>query len=111
MTTDWTPQDWKSKPIVQDVVYEDPAHVERVLNKLNRLPPMVSAAEVINARLAIISPLTNLRQVDNLRNQLKEAALGKSFLLQGGDCAELFDYCSQVKLNTLQDKRHSDMGL
>lgn len=47
MSTDWTPQDWKSKPIVQDVVYEDPEHVDRVLDKLNRLPPMVSAAEVI----------------------------------------------------------------
>jgi 3-deoxy-7-phosphoheptulonate synthase len=44
--TNWTPQDWKSKPIVQDVVYEDQAHVDRVLNKLTRLPPMVSAAEV-----------------------------------------------------------------
>ncbi|CEP19444.1 hypothetical protein [Parasitella parasitica] len=78
MSAAWTPQDWKKKPIVQDVVYEDQAHVDRVLNKLQRLPPMVSAAEV-----------------DNLRKQLKDAALGKSFLLQGGDCAELFDYCSQ----------------
>ncbi|KAI8646014.1 DAHP synthetase [Parasitella parasitica] len=78
MSATWTPQDWKEKPIMQDVVYEDQAHVDRVLNKLQRLPPMVSAAEV-----------------DNLRKQLKDAALGKSFLLQGGDCAELFDYCSQ----------------
>lgn len=46
MSTDWTPQDWKQKPIVQDVVYEDQAHVDRVLNKLQRLPPMVSASEV-----------------------------------------------------------------
>ncbi|KAI8368520.1 DAHP synthetase [Blakeslea trispora] len=74
----WTPQDWKSKPIVQDVVYEDQEHVERVLNKLKRLPPMVSTVEI-----------------ENLKSQLKDAALGKSFLLQGGDCAELFDYCSQ----------------
>ena len=42
----WTPQDWKSKHIVQDVVYENQEHVERVLNKLNRLPPMVSTVEV-----------------------------------------------------------------
>jgi 3-deoxy-7-phosphoheptulonate synthase len=46
MSTDWTPQDWKQKPIVQDVIYEDQAHVDRVLNKLQRLPPMVSASEV-----------------------------------------------------------------
>ncbi|KAI7899804.1 DAHP synthetase [Cokeromyces recurvatus] len=78
MTADWSPQHWKTKPIVQDVVYENQDHVDRVLDKLRRLPPMVSPAEI-----------------ENLKAQLKEAALGKSFLLQGGDCAELFDYCSQ----------------
>ncbi|KAF7726615.1 hypothetical protein EC973_008579 [Apophysomyces ossiformis] len=77
-SVEWTPLSWKSKPIVQDVVYEDPSHVDRVLNKLQRLPPMVSPQEI-----------------ENLRAQLKEVALGNSFLLQGGDCAELFDYCSE----------------
>ncbi|KAG0167186.1 hypothetical protein DFQ28_005682 [Apophysomyces sp. BC1034] len=75
---EWTPSSWKSKPIVQDVVYEDQDHVDRVLGKLDRLPPMVSPKEI-----------------ENLREQLKEVALGNSFLLQGGDCAELFDYCSE----------------
>ena len=36
-------------------------------------------------------------QIHRLRQQLADVALGKAFLLQGGDCAELFDYCSQVK--------------
>lgn len=44
--SEWTPFDWKSKPIVQDVVYEDQAHVDRVLKKLSHLPPMVSPSEV-----------------------------------------------------------------
>jgi 3-deoxy-D-arabino-heptulosonate 7-phosphate (DAHP) synthase class II len=35
-------------------------------------------------------------QIKNLKAQLAEVANGKRFLLQGGDCAELFDYCSQV---------------
>ncbi|KAG2223147.1 hypothetical protein INT45_005703 [Circinella minor] len=74
----WSPDSWKSKPIVQDVTYEDQDHADRVVNKLNRLPPMVSATEI-----------------EKLREQLKQVALGNSFLLQGGDCAELFDYCSQ----------------
>ncbi|KAI8145839.1 DAHP synthetase [Fennellomyces sp. T-0311] len=78
LSNNWTPTSWKSKPIVQDVNYEDQEHVDRVLNKLNRLPPMVSAQEI-----------------ETLREQLKQVALGNSFLLQGGDCAELFDYCSQ----------------
>jgi 3-deoxy-7-phosphoheptulonate synthase len=25
-------------------------------------------------------------------------ALGEAFLLQGGDCAELFDYCEEVSI-------------
>ncbi|KAI8069485.1 DAHP synthetase [Gongronella butleri] len=74
----WSPYTWKEKPIVQDVVYEDPEHVQRVLGKLQKLPPLVSAKEI-----------------DDLRDQLEQVALGNSFLLQGGDCAELFDYCSQ----------------
>ena len=33
-------------------------------------------------------------QIDRLRAELAEVAAGKAFLLQGGDCAELFDDCS-----------------
>ncbi|KAI9216461.1 phospho-2-dehydro-3-deoxyheptonate aldolase, class II [Blastocladiella britannica] len=73
----WTPESWTAKPIVQDVTYADRPHLDRVLGKLRRLPPLVTPAEV-----------------DRLRSQLREAAEGKRFLLQGGDCAEIFDYCS-----------------
>jgi 3-deoxy-7-phosphoheptulonate synthase len=57
------------------------------LNKLSSLPPIVTPTEIIK-----------------LKSSLKEAALGRAFLLQGGDCAELFSYCqddpidSKVKL-------------
>ncbi|KAI9289379.1 phospho-2-dehydro-3-deoxyheptonate aldolase [Umbelopsis sp. AD052] len=81
--SDWSINSWKSKPVLQDVVYEDQAHLETVLKKLQHLPPMVTPKEV-----------------DDLRQQLKEAALGKRFLLQGGDCAELFDYCSQSPIES-----------
>ncbi|KAL7753459.1 hypothetical protein RI367_001234 [Sorochytrium milnesiophthora] len=73
----WTIDGWSAKPIVQDVTYEDQAQLQQVLQKLRHLPPLVCAAEV-----------------DSLRLQLREVAEGKRFLLQGGDCAELFDYCS-----------------
>lgn len=43
---EWTPLSWKSKPIRQDVVYEDQEHLQRVLNKLQHLPPMVTPSEV-----------------------------------------------------------------
>ncbi|GBB91712.1 hypothetical protein RclHR1_19080002 [Rhizophagus clarus] len=75
---EWTPQSWRSKPIRQGVVYEDQEHLQQVLNKLQHLPPMVTPSEIYK-----------------LRSQLREVALNKAFLLQGGDCAELFEYCSQ----------------
>lgn len=37
-----------------------------------------------------------ISKIDRLREQLADVALGKAFLLQGGDCAELFEDCSQV---------------
>ncbi|KAI9594772.1 DAHP synthetase [Syncephalis fuscata] len=74
----WTPDAWTSCPIKQDVQYKDQEALKKSLKKLERLPPLVSAGEI-----------------ERLRNQLRDVALGKAFLLQGGDCAELFDYCSQ----------------
>ena len=75
---EWTPSSWTTKPIKQEVIYEDHAAVTKVLAKLERSPPIVSPSEIIK-----------------LRQSLRDVALGKAFLLQGGDCAELFDYCEQ----------------
>ncbi|KAL8718417.1 MAG: hypothetical protein Q9225_004445 [Loekoesia sp. 1 TL-2023] len=83
----WTPSSWTSKPIKQDVVYEDRAVVSKALAKLERSPPIVTPTEICK-----------------LKRSLRDVALGKAFLLQGGDCAELFDYCesnmieSKIKL-------------
>ena len=59
---------------------EDAPVLEGVLQKLSRLPPLVTDGEVFK-----------------LRQQLAEVAEGKRFLLQGGDCAEIFDYCEKVR--------------
>ncbi|KAJ5201955.1 uncharacterized protein N7498_006618 [Penicillium cinerascens] len=75
---DWTPSSWTTKPIKQDVVYEDAQGVKDSLEKLQKLPPLVTTQEI-----------------NNLKRSLKNVALGKAFVLQGGDCAELFDYCNQ----------------
>ena len=72
----WTPSSWKTKPIKQEVLYE--TNPSAAIDKLNRLPPLVTPHEIVS-----------------LKNQLREVALGNAFLLQGGDCAELFDYCEQ----------------
>ncbi|KAF7125808.1 hypothetical protein CNMCM5793_002101 [Aspergillus hiratsukae] len=75
---DWTPSSWTTKPIEQDVVYDDTEGVQAALNKLQKLPPLVTTHEIAN-----------------LKKSLRNVALGKAFVLQGGDCAELFDYCNQ----------------
>jgi 3-deoxy-7-phosphoheptulonate synthase len=77
MIQDWTFTSWKGKNIHQAVEYEDDVALQRSLHKLKILPPLVSHIEV-----------------DRLRKQLAYCANGDRFLLQGGDCAELFDYCS-----------------
>jgi 3-deoxy-7-phosphoheptulonate synthase len=74
----WSPSSWSTKPINQQAVYEDRNSVEKSLSKLERLPPIVTPAEIVK-----------------LKASLRDVALGKAFLLQGGDCAELFDYCEE----------------
>ena len=74
----WTPSSWSRKPIEQDVEYEDKAGFSKAIQKLERLPPLVTPQEIVK-----------------LKYSLREVALGNAFLLQGGDCAELFDYCEQ----------------
>ncbi|KAJ9503715.1 hypothetical protein H2202_000854 [Exophiala xenobiotica] len=74
----WTPSSWKGRPIVQSVAYKDTTSFEKAVTKLNTLPPLVTPREIVK-----------------LKNELREVAIGNAFLLQGGDCAELFDYCNQ----------------
>ncbi|KAI9199755.1 DAHP synthetase [Polychytrium aggregatum] len=76
--SDWSTDSWRSKNVHQDVIYENQPELDSVLQKLGRLPPLVAAEEI-----------------SKLKHQLAEVAAGKSFLLQGGDCAELFDYCAK----------------
>ncbi len=57
----------------QQPTWPDAAEVEKVRAELAKLPPLVFAGEV-----------------DTLRSRLAQAAEGKAFLLQGGDCAETF---------------------
>lgn len=64
---------WRKLPIKQQPQWPDVHAVESVSEQLSTLPPLVFAGEV-----------------DTLRSRLAQAAQGKAFLLQGGDCAETF---------------------
>ena len=73
MTTNWSPDSWRSKPIAQVPDYADKAKLKAVEDTLRNYPPLVFAGE---AR--------------RLTEALGRVADGKAFLLQGGDCAESF---------------------
>ncbi|MEZ6124990.1 MAG: 3-deoxy-7-phosphoheptulonate synthase class II [Planctomycetaceae bacterium] len=77
MNTHWKPDSWQSRVAQQQPVYEDAQHVAAVLKQLGEYPPLVTAWEV-----------------DRLQKQLAEAADGRAFLLQGGDCSESFSDCN-----------------
>lgn len=73
----WSPMSWKSKPADQLPPYPDRDAVERAAEHLGTLPPLVTSWEI-----------------ERLRGHLAEAAAGKRFVLQGGDCAETFAECN-----------------
>jgi len=79
----WTPQSWRSKPILQAPAYPDRAAFEAVEARLRTHPPLVFAGEARNL-------LAGLGQVCE----------GKAFLLQGGDCAESF---AEFTANNIRD--------
>ena len=70
----WSPGSWQAKEALQQPSYPDDAHLGAVLAELAVRPPLVTSWEV-----------------ETLRRLLAEAAAGRRFLLQGGDCAERFD--------------------
>ncbi len=82
----WSPDSWRRFPAEQQPIYADPFAVEDVYRQLAALPPLVTSWEV-----------------EALKRQLADAAVGKAFLLQGGDCAESFADCtSSVIANKLK---------
>jgi 3-deoxy-7-phosphoheptulonate synthase len=80
----------------EPVVNADPKVIAGLDNYLS-LPakqqptwPDAERVAAVRAELAIQPPLVFAGEVDILRARLAEAASGKAFLLQGGDCAETF---------------------
>ncbi|GAB4232111.1 MAG: 3-deoxy-7-phosphoheptulonate synthase class II [Acidobacteriota bacterium] len=82
----WSPSSWQQCKISQIPSYPDQEALERTIQELTKLPPLVTSWEV-----------------ENLKSQLAEACFGKRFLLQGGDCSESFEDCnSSVIANKLK---------
>lgn len=77
----WNPVSWKEKPVKQLPDYPDTEKLENKYHQLKDLPPLVTSWEI-----------------DALKQKLARVGAGKSFLLQGGDCAESFDAISSPKI-------------
>ncbi|MGF9662993.1 3-deoxy-7-phosphoheptulonate synthase class II [Arthrobacter crystallopoietes] len=73
---------WRDLPVVQQPTWADSEVHRAAVSELSSLPPLVFAGEV-----------------DLLRQRLADAAEGKAFLLQGGDCAETFEGATADKIS------------
>lgn len=82
-TSNWTPESWRARPVVQMPTYPDADALGRVETRLRGYPPLVFAGE---AR--------------SLKASLAQVSEGHGFLLQGGDCAESF---ADFHPNTIRD--------
>ena len=65
--------EWPQLPAKQQPSWPDDGSLERVRETLATYPPLVFAGEC-----------------DDLRTRLAAASRGEAFVLQGGDCAEMF---------------------
>jgi 3-deoxy-7-phosphoheptulonate synthase len=85
-TRAWTPDSWRSRPIRQAPAYPDAAHLARTEERLQKYPPLVFAGEARRLKAA-----------------LAQAAEGRAFVLQGGDCAESFgDFTANIIRDTFR---------
>ena len=73
VSTEWSPESWRSKPAEQLAEYPDAAALVRVERRLAGSESLVDIADIIHLHAA-------LARVSN----------GQGFIVQGGDCAESF---------------------
>ena len=81
MSQQWSPTSWRSRKAAQQPSYPCPEAVDRAVEQLAKLPPLVTSWEI-----------------ESLKSQLAEAAAGRRFLLQGGDCAESLEECESANI-------------
>ena len=83
-THNWQPASWRNFTALQQPAYPDDGALKSVQAEVSKLPPLVTSSEILA-----------------LKQQLAQAQEGKSFLLQGGDCAENFNDCECCLISNL----------
>ncbi|MEE8057188.1 MAG: 3-deoxy-7-phosphoheptulonate synthase class II [Pseudomonadales bacterium] len=77
LQSNWDKTSWKNFPVKQQPDWPNQQELAEVIESISVLPPLVFAGEI-----------------RTLKKSLAEAAQGKAFLLQAGDCAEEFRHCT-----------------
>lgn len=72
----WSPISWLQYSYLQAATYADEKKLNKVVEQLSLLPPLVTSSEI-----------------KNLKREIARAGRGDAFILQGGDCAESFNDC------------------
>lgn len=72
----WSPISWLQYSYLQAATYADEKKLNKVVEQLSLLPPLVTSSEI-----------------KNLKKEIARAGRGDAFILQGGDCAESFNDC------------------
>ncbi len=85
---DWNPKSWKHKATLQQPTYENASLLQEVETNLQKSAPLVT-----------------IHEIQNLKRDIKTAMNNEAFVLQAGDCAEVFRETSE---NTIQ-KYHTLM--
>ncbi len=75
--SEWTKSSWQNYEALQQPKWPDMAEYQKVIDNISLLPPLVFAGEI-----------------RDLKSQLADAAEGKAFVLQAGDCSEDFANCT-----------------
>ena len=84
MKKKWSPNSWQNLTSQQQPQWEANKEYKKVISEISSYPPLVFAGEV-----------------RALKQQLAEAAQGRGFLVQGGDCAETF---ADFRADLIRDK-------
>lgn len=79
MKKQWTLDSWRDCPISQQPTWEKDLHFQNVINELKNLPSLVFSGET--------------------RSLIQDLSRDHHFILQVGNCAEMFDDCNGPKIH------------
>lgn len=81
----WYPYSWQQYKNHQDIIYHDQQQLTNVINELTNQQPFITSDSI-----------------DELKQQLIQASLGKAFIIQGGDCTEIFNTPIKVSQSNVE---------